>query len=190
MYIYIYKGRTHWNIPKHLARFQFKLDPQTGTTLVNVYPMLSYTFSKPNIQDQENDQELPKFQPIYDTKACFSTKIYTCPILSNLQLPISLNALPFVSTTMVQPPLQEGDVHLGAVSTQSWKSVEIDMSGHVNVVHIKASLETLNHEDDVNKKKFRFGDGIGFPDFRPYRIGFHWSDLTLKFPAASILSAT
>lgn len=141
--------------------------------------MISYTFSKP--QPQTN-QPLPKFEPIYDSQACFSTQIYTSSILSNLNLPINLNSIPFFSTKIVQPPLREGEVDLGEVGTQSWKSIQIELRGHLHLVHFKPHLNPLHHH------RFRFGDGIRFPDFRPYPIGFHWSDLTIKFPLASLMS--
>ncbi|KAG0151013.1 hypothetical protein CROQUDRAFT_37290 [Cronartium quercuum f. sp. fusiforme G11] len=165
----VLNGRYHWNIPKHLAHFEFTPGP-SGSITISVYALQSYTFTK------TSTSESARLDPIFMPTPFFSTIIHPWG-LKGVQLPIRLNALPGVKTTLFQPPLKEGDKEIGMVSTKYWKKTKIGLSGRVKLCKVEGGLNASNGQK-------RFADGKGFPDFKPYRICIHWKNLVLNVPEA------
>ncbi|KAH9818014.1 hypothetical protein DFH28DRAFT_1123950 [Melampsora americana] len=170
----VLNGRTHWNVPKNLAHFEFISVP-SGSVTIKVYALESYTFDSP-----KKGADVC-FKPTFASVPFFSTTFRSFGP-ENLRVPIRTSYLP-VCTTIVQPPLQQGDPQLGCVGTSTWKKFEVDVSGRIGLRKAEGSLLSSNGFK-------RFADGEHFPDFKPYQIGFHWKDVKINIGRATVLSKT
>ncbi|KAK5118005.1 hypothetical protein LTR62_004049 [Meristemomyces frigidus] len=102
------KGRRNWNIPKHLARFEFSSPPLSKTAsppkaiTVTVWPPADYKVRT----------EIPFF------KATFTPMSWTP------SFPLSTSYLP-ISSHFVQPPLPSSDDDPALTGTETWKSYDV-----------------------------------------------------------------
>lgn len=168
----VFNGRTHWNVPKNLAHFEFISGP-CGSVTIKVYALESYTFSSP-----KKGADVC-FQPTFSSTAFFSTTFHSFGP-EQLRVPVRTSYLPFC-TTIVQPPLKQGDLTLGCIGTSTWKKFDVDVSGRVGLRKAEGSLDSK----DGSKK---FADGEHFPDFKAYQIGFHWKDVIIDIGRPTSLS--
>ncbi|KAH9810601.1 hypothetical protein DFH28DRAFT_902754 [Melampsora americana] len=169
----VYNGRTHWNVPKNLAHFEFISEP-SGSVTIEIYALESYTFASPRKGAEVS------FQPTFAPNPFFSATFHLCGP-ETLRIPMRASLLPGVCTTLAQPPLKEGDVSLGYVGTSTWKKFPVDISGRIGLRKAEGSLVS---SDGIK----RFGDGEGFPDFKPYTIGVHWKDALFDIGKPSVYS--
>ncbi|KAI1122389.1 hypothetical protein F5Y10DRAFT_287226 [Nemania abortiva] len=100
-----WNGRTNWNVPKHLARFEFD-DLDDGTTVVRVYP-----------HDTTGDiaEALPSDVPLFQAKF---TPLRWAP-----SFPFSVSWLQHLGMdpALVQPPLPAGEGSQGELpGTDRW----------------------------------------------------------------------
>lgn len=133
-----------WNIPKHLARFEWDESPD-GKTRVRVYP---YDTASPSDNKSGSAPELEPSEQFF-FQAAFQ------PIYWTPSFPFSLSWLKYVGidTSLVQPPLpdgRQGDSRIGdeLAGTSRWCKVKpllstrtatlgwIDMSQHDSVAAI------------------------------------------------------
>ncbi|EGG08628.1 uncharacterized protein MELLADRAFT_77340 [Melampsora larici-populina 98AG31] len=168
----VFNGRTHWNVPKKLAHFEFIAEP-CGSVTIKVYALESYTFAS-----LKKGSDVC-FQPTFASIPFFSTTFHSFGP-ENLRVPFRTSYLP-VCTTIAQPPLREGDLTLGSVGSSTWKKFEVDVSGRVGLRKAEGSLKSSNGSK-------RFADDEKFPDFKPYQIGIHWKDAIIDIGRPTILS--
>ncbi|CAI0642771.1 unnamed protein product [Colletotrichum noveboracense] len=103
-----WNGRKNWNIPKHLAAFDWKYDVD-GSTHVKVFPHDTTGDLK-----EASASTTPLFQGTFK------------PVAYVPSFPLSLNLLSYVGldATLVQPPLPEGSGSQGELpGTDRWCSV-------------------------------------------------------------------
>ncbi|QRW20727.1 hypothetical protein RhiXN_05716 [Rhizoctonia solani] len=108
-------GRRNWNIPKHLARFEFT--PETPSdplspTVISVYPSLS-------------DSPTPDFSP----DPIFRTRVVPSRYLP--KFPLNLSRIPraILDARLIQPPLTD------PVGTEKWCMVNPGYAGQAQVMY-------------------------------------------------------
>lgn len=105
-----YNGRLNWNIPKHLARFTFSAPPTPQGTA----PPASLTVRVYPPHTTEND----------GTPPFFAAKL--TPFTYLPALPVSTSYLPFIPTTIVQPPVPAAPSHAAAAAA----AIEAETAPH------------------------------------------------------------
>ncbi|KAK4184157.1 hypothetical protein QBC35DRAFT_66477 [Podospora australis] len=91
-----FNGRKLWNIPKHLARFEWVDDPSSGATTIKVYP--HDTAATPYDPKESSPSDAPFFQ----------CTLKAVPYLPSIPFSTSLLKTIGMDYTIVQPPLPEG----------------------------------------------------------------------------------
>ncbi|KAI5803930.1 hypothetical protein EDC01DRAFT_726289 [Geopyxis carbonaria] len=89
--------------------------------------------------------------------------------VGGLEMPLNVARLP-VDLELVSPPLVKGE-KAEEVATTVWRRVKPEMRGRVRVVWGRGGLPGG-----------RWGDGVGFPDVRPWGLGVAWRDMEIEFP--------
>ena len=116
------QGRRNWNVPKHLARFEFVPSPTNPkATEVRIYAPLN-----------ESTPGAPSDDPI-----AFAER----PFFAALLTPGSLPAIPYnvkyspFDLVLVQPPLEESPTAGldGLVSASTWKSILPGFKGSIKL---------------------------------------------------------
>ncbi|KZT33078.1 hypothetical protein SISSUDRAFT_445248 [Sistotremastrum suecicum HHB10207 ss-3] len=152
----IYNGRRNWNVPKHLARFEFTSSP-TGTLDIRV------------------------FSPSVSTSAPFFSATVQ-PVRFVPSFPLSTSYMP--STPLIQPPLpeasafpssllEEGEEAAALIGTDNWWSIDPVIKGKVRLIWVQPNLAP---RAGGGKSVKVLGDGEGFPSVQPWTIGLEWLD--------------
>jgi len=159
-----FNGRTNWNIPKHLAKFDWQQN-EDGEMSVKVYP-----------HDTEGDEleskpaSKPWFQAVFKKdptiKVPFTTDLYT--ILG-------------VNTTLAQPPLDGKKTKYGELAaTDRWAST---IPGQKTT---KASLQIADmRQDDCDTEEGSSTNAVGDECFK-----YFWPGLLPLHPAMKLENAT
>lgn len=146
-------------LPQHLARFEWN-EVSPIATEVRVFPS-----NGPNT---------------FNDTPCLAARITSTPLLS---IPLDSQDLP-LKLHLAQPPLEASstDAEDGLVGTATWKYISpIVFKGGVTA----ATVEGLLDGDGATQ----LGDGVGYPDVKPYTVGVEWAAGTeIDFPAAEVLS--
>ncbi|KAI0911838.1 hypothetical protein F4823DRAFT_584382 [Ustulina deusta] len=155
-----WNGRANWNIPKHLARFEWE-DLGDGTTRVRVYP-----------HDTTGELSEPKPCNIPLFQATFK------PIRWTPGFPFSFSWLRYLGlpACLVQPPLPTGEGSQGELpGTDRWCKVEPSISTK------RASLAWV----DLSQKNGQggFTSSVAYENFWP---GLGRWQLTLKLEDADV----
>lgn len=155
--------KTDWNIPKHLARFEFKED-QDGTTHIQVFP-----------HDTTGDasEAAPSSSPFF--RASFKTVPYVP------SFPSSMGPLKYIGLEpiLVHPPLPEGQGSQGELpGTDRWCAVTPGMSSSRTSIGW-FDMRQADGEGNVVK-------GGGFENFWPgmkrWHLGVRMDDAEIDFP--------
>jgi hypothetical protein len=150
-----WNGRNNWNIPKHLARFDWT-DSWDGSTTVKVYP-----------HDTEGDAKESKAAQKPWFKATFKRDL-----LGGLPFSTSLFELLGVNATLAQPPLPSKDSKYGElVGTNRWAATVPEQT--TNHAYL-GFYDMRQGEGDItlDKKTNAVGDEY-FPNFWPGLLPFH-----------------
>lgn len=147
-------GRKNWNIPKHLARFEFssppvgKDNPTAKTLKLAVYPF-------------DTDSA--------DTPPFFSATLTPSRFIPSI--PLSTNYLP-LNTYLVQPPCVEGPEPM-LCGTDQWGGVQI--SAHTS----RARLMWVKTDEATEEDK---KEGTHWPAVKPWSFGVWLENATLEIP--------
>lgn len=172
----VLSGRHNWNIPKHLARFEFaSVKNFENKMMVKVFGLRSFRFTP------ATDLHRWSFEPEFFEQPFFSIIIQRH--LPRLSIPVDLQRFPFLSMTLIQPPLRaqepaepdNSELNCGLIGTSDWKKTKLRLKGRFGL---------CSFEGNLNGRKGRFGDGDLFPDVQPYRLGIHFPIINLEFPSA------
>jgi hypothetical protein len=146
-------GRRNWNIPKHLARFEFShpITPKGASPPKS----MSVTVWPP---EGKIRAELPFF------KATFTPMTYLPAF------PMSTAYLP-LSTRFVQPPIPAGD-EAPLVGTDKWRSFDIDIWSYKT----RLAWARIEESRDIVPKSW-------FPKVKPWSFGVWLQDATLDILA-------
>jgi hypothetical protein len=157
----VWNGRHNWNIPKHLARFDFaNPTPTSPATSLKVYPPTG----------QANDD-----------KPFFSCTL--APFRYLPSFPLSSKYMP-LSTTLAQPPLPSAPVAVGDVDgtpgelltgTEMWRGMPIDFFSPSAKV-IWATVDGVPEEDKADAVRHWPVDAV------PWKIGAWVRDATFLIP--------
>ncbi|GAB1521184.1 hypothetical protein RhiTH_004275 [Rhizoctonia solani] len=125
----VVNGRRNWNIPKHLAKFEFT--PETPSdplspTVISVYPSLS-------------DSPTPDFSP----DPIFRTRVVPSRYLP--KFPLNLSRIPraILDARLIQPPLTD------PVGTEKWCMVNPGYAGQAQVMYPEPGLERGRYGDGI-----------------------------------------
>ncbi|KAK0731016.1 hypothetical protein B0H67DRAFT_596980 [Lasiosphaeris hirsuta] len=117
-----WNGRTIWNIPKHLARFEWTDNPD-GSSRVRVFPHDTHT---PYDASEARPSDTPFFQ----------CTIKPMSYVPSFPMTTSLFKYMGVDMALVQPPLPQGETELGELpGTERWAK----LAGYIQYAP-KASL--------------------------------------------------
>jgi len=159
----IVNGRRNWNIPKHLARFDFVPEDPTdplSPVVASVYPSLSNSTTTEFTPD-----------PVFKSRLVASRRIPTFPlnlgIIPRAILDLRLLQAPLVAST------QEGSPVVG---TERWCGITPSFSGDVRVLYPEPGLHGG-----------KFGDGVGFPDASAMSVGLWWPKVKILFSEPEIV---
>ncbi|KAG9093799.1 hypothetical protein FS749_013724 [Ceratobasidium sp. UAMH 11750] len=155
---------TSRNIPKQLARFDFKKENESDTlspVVASVYPALS-----------TSSPSSPEFTPA----PVFRARLVPSRRLPSFPLDLARVPRLLLDPRLFQAPLTSSGQGGGLVGTEKWCTVAPEFAGEVRVLYPEPGLPDK-----------RFGDGVGFPDVAPMSVGLWWSSAKIVFPAAVIL---
>jgi hypothetical protein len=163
-----------WNIPKHLAKFEFKALPNNSVS-ISVYPREQNSFGNPSMLDEK-----PFFTATYK------------PISYFPKFPSSTNLFKYlgIDLNLVQPPLPQGskgDVELAG--THQWtmvKSLERSSKTSLGWWDMKQGPQT--EEDGLLGGDFEDSDSSEgrfenwWPGIGRWRLGMKMEEATIEFP--------
>ncbi|KAL8389060.1 hypothetical protein RB595_008819 [Gaeumannomyces hyphopodioides] len=160
-----WNGRKNWNIPKHLAAFNWT-DNQDGSQTVQVFP-----------HDTEGDSAEAKAS----TKPFFQATIK--PMAFAPSFPLSWNLLKYlgIDSTMVYPPLPESAASSQGElpGTQQWVSILPDIySPRTSLMwfDMKQPEEQLQQQGGESAPAENFWPGLG-----RWQFGFKMEDAVIGF---------
>ncbi|CAG9974988.1 unnamed protein product [Clonostachys byssicola] len=151
-----WNGRTNWNIPKHLAKFDWTTT-SNGEVSVKIYP--HDTGDDPS---EANPSEAPFFQATFKK----------VPLLPSF--PLSLSILKYLGQDpkLVQPPLPQGNGSLSELpGTDQWSSVDPGQSSP------KTSLGWFDIKQSEASSNENFWPGLG-----RWQLGFVMENSDINFP--------
>ncbi|KAH8676111.1 hypothetical protein BX600DRAFT_508290 [Xylariales sp. PMI_506] len=155
-----WNGRKNWNIPKHLARFEFN-DAPDGSTSVKVYP-----------HDTTDDptEKLPNQEPFFQAKVQ--------PIRWVPSFPLSLGWLKYtgIDISLVQPPLPEGRGSLGELpGTDRWcKIMPAESSRRASLTWV--DMNQADEKGVLHAKHQNF-----WPGLKQWQFGVKLEDCEVDF---------
>ncbi|KAK1518044.1 uncharacterized protein CCOS01_12301 [Colletotrichum costaricense] len=156
-----WNGRKNWNIPKHLATFDWKTNSD-GSTSVRVFP-----------HDTSGDIE----ETAASTTPLFQATFKPIPYVPSF--PLSLDILKYVGVdaTLVQPPLPQGSGSQGELpGTDRWCSIAPGQSSK------KTSLGWFDIRQ-ADEKGHIIGEHENFwPMLGRWQIGMKMEDSVVSFP--------
>ncbi|KAL2063180.1 hypothetical protein VTL71DRAFT_6252 [Oculimacula yallundae] len=172
-----WNGRNNWNIPKHIAEFEFKSLPD-GALRISVFPM---EFSSPGKIKTRS-------------KSAFFSAVYK-PISCAPYFPMSTAAANYVGLDLmlVQPPVPDGKEFGGElVGTEEWCSIipyEWSKKTSLGWWDLKrgkkAETDALlcgEDEGEGDRGSDEAGHENWWPGFGRWRIGAMMEDAEIKFP--------
>ena len=148
-----------WNIPKHLARFEF-YDFPNGSTSIAIYP-------------NDSDATTPFLQTIYK------------PIPYIPAIPASTSIAKYLGIDMklVQPPLPKGDTP-ELVGTEGWASfMPVISSAKTTLGWWDLQQQGATEEDALLGPTQTNGgkEELWWPELGRWRIGMKMADATIEF---------
>ncbi|KAE8444574.1 hypothetical protein EG329_014498 [Mollisiaceae sp. DMI_Dod_QoI] len=170
-----WNGRNNWNIPKHLAHFNF-VDLPNGGTQISVHPLLPDASGKNRIESST-----PFFTTIFQPISYFPS--FTC----------STNWAKYVGLDLdlAQPPLPEGQ-GVELVGTQRWcKIVPVETSKTTSLgwYDLRQRSEGAGERDPLLGADRGGTEGLGeeewenfWPGLGRWRIGIKMEDTVIGFP--------
>ncbi|ROV92959.1 hypothetical protein VMCG_09014 [Cytospora schulzeri] len=154
-----FNGRNNWNIPKHLARFEWK-DLPNGAKQVKVFP-----FDTSTDQAEVSASSTPIFQASFNTIPYLPAFPMSTKWFENLG----------VNTALVQPPLPQGEPKEVA-GTEQW--CECPMSQYSSKTHI--GWFDLRQRDDAGALTGLFENF--WPGMKRWQLGLRMDDADLEIP--------
>ncbi|KAH6707940.1 hypothetical protein BKA61DRAFT_558607 [Leptodontidium sp. MPI-SDFR-AT-0119] len=169
-----WNGRNNWNIPKHLADFEFKPLPNNAVR-ISVYPLESPSSGSERMR----------------SKSPFFTAVYM-PIGYAPSFPLSTAAAKYVGVdlTLVQPPLPSDINSSGVelVGTEQWCSVmPHEWSSKASLGWWDLKRGEATEEDALlhtgrDTEEQETGHENWWPGLSRWRIGLMMEDATINFP--------
>ncbi|KAF3351313.1 hypothetical protein VD0002_g6464 [Verticillium dahliae] len=156
-----WNGRKNWNIPKHLAAFDWQ-DHQDGSTTIKVYPH----DTEPVSAAEASPSKTPFFQ----------TTFRPTPFVPSFPISMSLFKHLGVDATLVQPPLPQGQGSHGELpGTDRWCAVAPDQSSRRSSI----GWFDLRQTDDQGNV---VGEHENFwPGFWRWHLGVKMEDAEIGF---------
>jgi hypothetical protein len=154
---------TDWNIPKHLASFEFKDNPD-GSTLIKVFPH--------DVMGDESESAAsttPFFQATFT------------PVRYVPSFPMTTNLLKYVGVdvTLVQPPLPEGKGSQGELpGTDQWCSI---VPGEHSRKTSLGWFDIRQQHDEVQSGTSNRHENF-WPKLGRWQMGVKMADADIEFP--------
>lgn len=162
----MYNGRLHWNIPKHLARFEWVEDPTTTTTTrLKVF------------LPQEGGEDASAAQQ--GTAPFFQASFRTVPYVPSFPFSTAWAKYFGMDFTLVQPPLPEaGGEEAACVGTDQWCAFETTQaSRRTHLVWWDLSQREGGEGSKFSGLFENFWPGLG-----RWRLGVRMDDATVEIP--------
>ncbi|PKS09644.1 hypothetical protein jhhlp_004263 [Lomentospora prolificans] len=168
-----WNGRINWNIPKHLASFEWHTDPSTSTTMVKVYP---HDMAVPAGNTRSIDASEATASKIPFFQATFK------PIPFTPNFPFSARIFNYlgVDPTLVQPPLPEGNnaSKKELPGTNRWCAIDPVQSSWKT----RLGWFDLRQETDASGNVAGGAQGENFwPGIGRWHLGIRMEDATIEF---------
>jgi hypothetical protein len=177
-------GRRNWNICKHLARFAFTPlrsphDTNVATAVDSQCPIKIEIFPPtPRASSSRADRSSSPF---------FSAIVTPSTWLPNF--PFNTRYLP-QDLLLIHPPLPASRGHAddddddtsSVVGTDHWISILPSMTGTGGVVWYAPGGRANESNQGEGVQPGEYADGVGFPKFKPWRMGIRVKNLVLDFP--------
>ena len=162
--------RTVWNLPKHLARFEWTDNPQDGSTHVKVFP--HDTAGTPYYDPSESTPNTVPF---------FQCTIQPMKYVPSFPLNITLLGKLGLDPTLIQPPLPEGtEASQGELAgTELWR----DCLFAVKSPSVSLGWADVSQKDEDGK--VLGGDEYEnfFPGLKRWNLAVKWKDATVTIDA-------
>ncbi|OLN82002.1 hypothetical protein CCHL11_09275 [Colletotrichum chlorophyti] len=167
-----WNGRTNWNIPKHLARFDWT-ESDFGETTVKVYPY--DTTGDPS-------ESTPAKKPWFQTT-------FKLDLLSGLPFSTDLFKVLGINATLAQPPLPDAhSAHGELAGTNHWMATVPGQATDNASLGI-FDLDQGDGDVETGQNMNVVGDEY-FPNFWPglprFTLGYKMTDATISFDAPEI----
>ncbi|KAI3321991.1 hypothetical protein HD806DRAFT_536464 [Xylariaceae sp. AK1471] len=157
-----WNGRTNWNIPKHLARFQWD-DLADGATRVRVYP--HDTSGDPS---ESRPSDVPLFQATFK------------PMRWTPSFPFSLSWLQYLGfdASLVQPPLPAGKGSQGELpGTDRWCRINPSQSSK----HARLAWADLSQKDEQGELASSVAHENFWPDLGRWQLAIKLDNADIQF---------
>lgn len=165
----IWNGRRNWNIPKHLAKFEWSHPFRSKTTDAQTVHI-----SHPSLTSITNhNSSLDQQDPFFSAVLCQSKYLPFLPINTNC----------FPSLPLYQPPLQAGlykrstreaDVETHSLPSDLYRATSPTFKGKITVAFCQYA-----------PGKSSYGDGISFPkSVNTLGYGCYMSKVEVSFPSS------
>ncbi|PVG04482.1 hypothetical protein CPB86DRAFT_778772 [Serendipita vermifera] len=161
----VVNGRANWNVPKHLARFEFTpADSSSNAMGVRVYACKN----EPGAENADH--------PVFSDEPFFAVELKNTK-LPFPALPMNTKIMPY-DLMLVQPALKPSKEYEkdGLVGTSAWMSVLPTYTGKIKLGYVKGLLPGG-----------KLSNGVDFPDIRPWSTVIHWPSCDIVFPPAHVL---
>ncbi|CAG8767028.1 7198_t:CDS:2, partial [Acaulospora colombiana] len=148
----VVNGRANWNMPKHLARFEFTSSESSPDVLgVRVY-------AAKNAEGSENADS-----PSFNDEPFFAIELKNSKIPLPA-VPMDTRIMPY-DLTLVQPPLRpsEHPEKDGLIGTSAWMTVLPIYKGKIKPAYIRGLLTGG-----------KISNGVDLPDIHPWSTVIHW----------------
>ncbi|EHK46846.1 hypothetical protein TRIATDRAFT_45696 [Trichoderma atroviride IMI 206040] len=154
-----FNGRTNWNIPKHLARFDWEEAPDKSLT-VRVYPHDTFSY-----KTEATASPIPFFQ----------ATMKRVPIIPSFPFSSKWLSLVGVNLECVHPPLPEGRGSQGELpGTESWCAFTPAFSGKAVSLMTFDMKQSRADDKMVSQRNKNFWPGLG-----RRRVGIMMENATL-----------
>ncbi|KEZ46292.1 Uncharacterized protein SAPIO_CDS1213 [Scedosporium apiospermum] len=168
-----WNGRTNWNIPKHLAKFEWHTDPSTSTATVKVYPHDTPKASGPSSTYDATEATaatVPFFQASFKPVPFTPSFPFSAAVFRYLGL----------NPTLVQPPLPEGkDASQKELpGTSKWCAIDPVQSSWKT----KLGWFDLRQQTDGRGQVIGGAEGENFwPGLGRWHLGIRMENATIDF---------
>jgi len=160
-----WNGRHNWNIPKHLARFEWT-DKPDGSMHIKVFP---HDTASPYSASEAKPSEKPFFQ-------CAIKPISYTPAF-----PMSTALMKYmgIDMSLVQPPVPAGESELQELAgTERWCKLSGFTQSSTHAKLAWADMEQKDEDGDVADEH----ENYFFPGLRKWNIAVKMADATVFFP--------
>ena len=178
-------GRRNWNIPKHLARFEFTLsDPNDPTSM----PVAVKVFNAPLSSEKNSGIQAD----LAEQRPFFTAKFQSISYLPAIPFHTSWMKYLGFPSQLLQPPLPAGEKDDVEVGTDDWKLAKGDIGcrkmGFTWVDMRQEGTNDAKETSDLPRTTSAMGEDNWWPGLRRWRLGMWAPNSVLELGKPEILN--